>query len=403
MPIATLGCMRFQQTWGDNVKSMDDVKPEVQENIRAIFRYSIAKLGINHIETAKGYGSSELQIGSILQDLYKEGVTKREDLLIQTKLNPMKPIDFRQALEESLSKLQTDYIDLFSFHGLSMDYQYDMIFNNQDGEENLIDIVHEYQKEGKIRHIGFSSHGQPELIRKCIESDQFEYVNLHYHYFGSYTASGGGIYGSNLENIRLMKEKDMGVFIISAYDKGGKLYAPSKKLRSLTLPELEPIQFGSLWLWFHQNMDEESSPIHTFTVGAARPSDLDDPAIAAYLFKTKKDEMLKKVQAVTKKLDAAEVEALGEDWLKSWFEGVPNCLTEDDAYQLGQIVSLYNIIHAWGLLDYAKDRYGKCEITFTFGHRVSKSQTIHFLSQILLMATTVAGILIFPQKKTLIR
>lgn len=357
MPIATLGCMRFQQTWQSNIDTIDKINPEIQKNLKEIFKYAITHTGMNHIETAKGYGSSELQIGQVLQDLYKEGVTKREDLIIQTKVNPMKPKDFRKAVEESFKALQVDYIDLLSFHGANMDYQYDMIFKNKDGAENLIDIVREYQKEGKIRHIGFSTHGQPELIRKFIETDAFDYVNLHYHYFGSYTASGGGQYGGNLENIRLMKEKDMGVFIISAYDKGGRLYAPSKKLRSLTLPELEPIQFGSMWLWAHEDMDGEKAPIHTFTVGAARPSDLDEPAVAAYLFRTKKDEMLKKVKAVTKKLDDAKLGAFDEDWVKTWFHGVPNCLTENDPYNLGQIVSLYNMIKAWGMLNYAKDRY----------------------------------------------
>ncbi len=359
MPIVTLGCMRFQQTWAGNINSMDKVNPKVQRNLKEILKYAISELGMNHIETAKAYGCSELQIGQVLQDMYKENVTKREDLIIQTKINPMKPKDFRNALETSLKLLQTDYLDLFAFHGLNMDYQFDLLFNNPDGDENLIDIIKEYQREGKIKHIGFSTHGHPNLIRKLIETDQFDYVNLHYHYFGSYTASGSGKFGGNLENVRLMKEKDMGMFIISAYDKGGRLYAPSKKLRSLTLPELEPIQFGSLWLWAHEELDEEKAPIHTFTVGAARPSDLDEPAAAAYLFKTQKEATMAKVKAVTKKLNDAQVEALGEDWVNTWYEGVPNCETEDDEYMIGQIVSLYNQLQSFGMLDYAKERYRK--------------------------------------------
>jgi predicted aldo/keto reductase-like oxidoreductase len=359
MPIATLGCMRFQQSWSNVIDNMDKIKPEVQQNLKEIFKYAISKLGMNHIETAQGYGTSQLQIGALLQELYAEKVTTREELIIQTKIGTANPKDFRRNLDQAFKLLQVEYLDLFSFHGVNLPYQYDLIFNNPNGEENLIDIVKEYQEKGLIRHIGFSTHAQPELIRKCIETDAFQYVNLHYHYFGSYTANGGGEGGDNLENIRLMKEKDMGVFIISAYDKGGRLYAPSKKLRSLTLPHLEPMLFGSMWLWAHQDMDEQNSPVHTFTVGAARASDLDEPAVAAYLFRTRKDEMLDKIKAVTKKLDDARIEALGEDWVKSWFEGVPNCLTEDDSYQLGQIVSFYNVVEAWGLLDYAKDRYGK--------------------------------------------
>jgi len=127
----------------------------------------------------------------------------------------------------------------------------------------------------------------------------------------------------------------------------------------LTLPDLEPLQFGSLWFFYHEELDEEfHSPVHTFTVGAARPSDLDEPAVAAYMYRTKKEETLKKVRAVVKRLDSALVEELGEDWVKTWYEGVPNCLTENDAYNIGQIVSLHNMIKAWGMLGYAKDRYG---------------------------------------------
>merc|ERR1740139_889254 len=149
----------------------------------------------------------------------------------------------------------------------------------------------------------------------------------------------------------------MGVFVISPYDKGGRIYAPSKKLRSLTLPDLEPIRYGSLWLWNHENLDAEHAPIHTIVCGAARPSDLDQPAIAAYLHGTRTEEMTEKVTTVAKRLHDVEVEALGEDWVNTWWEGVPNCSTVEDAYQFGQIVSLYNMIKAWGMLDYAKDRY----------------------------------------------
>jgi len=222
MPVVTLGCMRFQQTWGQNITNMDDINPQGQSNLVAILKHAICNLGINHIEAARGYGSSELQIGAALRELFDSGLVKREDLIIQTKVGAMKAEDFRATLDKSFRVLQLDYVDLFSFHGVNMDYYYDLIFHNQSGEENLIDIVREYQAKGMIRHVGFTSHGQPEFIKRVIETDQFEYANIHYHAFGSYTASGGGKDGGNKELVRLMKEKDMGVFIISPYDKGGR-------------------------------------------------------------------------------------------------------------------------------------------------------------------------------------
>jgi len=356
MPIVTLGCMRFQQSWAD-VDKIDNIKPSCQDNLVQILQHAVQTLGINHIETARMYGCSELQLADAFQNLFATTTVTRGDLIIQTKVNPMPAKDFRKTLEDSFRVLKLEYIDLFSFHGVNMDHMYDLIFDNGE-EENLIDIIREYQREGKIRHVGFSTHGRAELITRLIETDAFDYVNLHYHAFESYTASGDGKFGGNLQNVRLMKEKDMGVFVISPYDKGGRVYAPSKKLRSLTLPDLEPIRYGSLWLWNHENHDAEHAPIHTIVCGAARPSDLDQPAIAAYLHGTRTDEMTEKVATVAKRLHDAEVEALGDDWVNTWWEGVPNCSTEKDSYQFGQILSLYNMIKAWGMLDYAKDRYG---------------------------------------------
>ena len=297
-----------------------------------------------------------------MKNIFARGI-KREDLIIQTKVNSMPPKEFRETLDKSFELLGLDYVDLFSFHGVNQDYAYDLMFNNEDGE-NLMDIAKEYKAAGKIKHIGFSTHGQPELIKRCIETDEFEYVNLHYHAFGSYTASGGGECGGNLDNVRLMKEKDMGCFCISPYDKGGRLYAPSKTLRSLCLPELEPIQYGPLWLMSHEYMDEENAPVHTMTIGAARPSDLDEPFVTAYMFAKRREEMVEKVKTIAQRLHNRQVEVLGEDWVKNWHKGLRNCLTEDDAYQFAQIVNLYNLIKTFGMLDFAKDRYAAFDSSY---------------------------------------
>ncbi len=83
----TCGGMRLQQAWGPSITSMDQVTPECQANVVAILRQAINH-GINHIETARGYGCSELQLGVALEELFAEGFVKREDLIIQTKVNP---------------------------------------------------------------------------------------------------------------------------------------------------------------------------------------------------------------------------------------------------------------------------------------------------------------------------
>ena len=359
MPILTLGCMRFQQEWGPRVANMNMVDSDCQDNLVRILKRAICEFGINHIETARGYGSSELQLGVALKQLFDTGVVKREDLIIQTKVGACSTAkEFRETLEKSFSLLKLDYIDLFAIHGLNLPHQYDWVFNNGDNG-NCMDVIREFVAAGKIRHIGFSTHAPADLIRKCIETDAFSYVNLHYHYFGSYTTTGFGPSKGNLDNIRLLKEKDMGVFSISAYDKGGKLYQPSNKLRSLTLPDLEPIAFGTAWLWTHDQ--HEGSPIHTTVCGAARPADLDQGAVAAYQLSQDSDKFRAKVQVVTARLEQAKLDALGQEWLDTCYDGIPKSHESKFAVEHNQILWCYNLIKAFGMHAFAKDRYGSLQ------------------------------------------
>ena len=226
MPVLSLGCMRFQQSWNrgkEVVLDLTSVEAECQKNLVEIIKHAV-RCGVTHIETAQMYGTSEMQIGPALRTLFDSGFVKREDLIIQTKgalSSSMTPADYKKQILDSLELLQLDYVDLISVHGVNMDCDYEWLFhsNSSNDKGNLISTLHELKAEGKIRHIGFSTHGRAELIRKFIDSDAFEYCNIHYHFCGSYTASGDAEFGGNLSNIRLAHEKDMGVFIISAYDK----------------------------------------------------------------------------------------------------------------------------------------------------------------------------------------
>mmetsp|Transcript_695 Transcript_695/g.1015 ORF Transcript_695/g.1015 Transcript_695/m.1015 type:complete len:628 (-) Transcript_695:413-2296(-) len=359
MPILTLGCMRFQQSWNrggsDNVNSMDGVSKDCQSNLVQILKYAI-RMGVTHIETAKAYGSSEMQLGDALSLLFSEGIVKRQDLIIQSKAgisSGTTPDELCAQVEHSLKTLRLDYLDLFSLHGLNTMDHYEWVFNHGD-QGSLIDAVYKLKKAGKIRYIGFSTHAPVNVTRKLIETEKFDYVNLHYHWCGSYTCSGEGECGGNLENIKLCAEKDMGVFIISAFDKGGRLYAPSNLLRSLTLPDLEPINYGALWLWHHERYDA-SAPIHTIVCGAARPSDLDQPILAALT----KDlpEVIERVENVTQRLQRAMDESFSSAWTKTWHMGLPNYQESKCATQLGNIVWLSNLIQAYGMVDFARERY----------------------------------------------
>jgi uncharacterized protein len=358
--IVTLGCMRFQQEWGPRITQMNQVYSNCQGNLYQILYQAIAVYGMNHIETARGYGCSELQLGAALQLIYQTTSIQRSDLIIQTKIPPHTDVvTFREMIETSMRLLQVDYLDLFAIHGFNFEEQYEWVFG-KDGN-NCLAIVMEYMAAGKIRHIGFSTHGSTQFILKCINTNVFDYVNLHYHYFGSYTASGNGSDG-NLEVIRLLNEKDMGRFIISPFDKGGRLYAPSKKVASLTLPDMDPMTFQSLWLWNHHRIYDSPLPqIHTYTIGVARPSDLDQPILAAYLHATQPDWVLNQLKLVTLRLDHAKEAALGKEWLQTWWQGLPKSTESKYLVEHNQIVWIYNVILAFGMYEFGKTRYNSFE------------------------------------------
>jgi len=111
------------------------------------------EMGVNHFETARGYGSSEIQMGKAFKEIFEETNWKREDFVIQSKVNPQSTREkFVEEIEKSFAYLQVDYLDLFSFHGLNKEAHYDQLFNPETG---LYEVIEDYVKSGKIRHVGF--------------------------------------------------------------------------------------------------------------------------------------------------------------------------------------------------------------------------------------------------------
>ena len=111
MPVFSCGGMRYQFKWQD--VRPQDIPAENQDNLEATIRRALA-LGINHIETARGYGSSEMQLGRILPTL------PREKLIVQTKVAPMASAEeFLRTFDKSMNHLRIDHVDLLGLHGIN--------------------------------------------------------------------------------------------------------------------------------------------------------------------------------------------------------------------------------------------------------------------------------------------
>ncbi len=244
MPVFSCGGMRYQHDWKD--VPFAEVPTENQNNLEATIRRSL-ELGINHIETAHGYGSSERQLGALLPQL------ERDSLIVQTKVSPQAdPGKFRDLFLESLQRLNLDHIDLLGLHGINTHEQ--LWHSIRPG--GCLAEARKLVDEGLVRHVGFSTHGSLDTILAAIHHEAdggFDYVNLHWYY----------IFQSNWAAIAAAAEQDMGVFIISPADKGGMLYNPSERLTKLCQP-FHPLVFNCLFCLSRPE-------VHTLSLGVPSP------------------------------------------------------------------------------------------------------------------------------------
>lgn len=323
MPVFSCGGMRYQFKWQD--ASPIDIPQDNQDNLEATIRRAMA-VGINHIETARGYGSSEMQLGRILPKL------PREQLIVQTKVGPVADAkEFRQTFEKSLGYLQLDYVDLLAIHGINHDESLD--YSIRPG--GCVDVAKQLQAQGKVRFIGFSTHGSTQTIIQAIESNQFDYVNLHWYYINQW----------NWAAIQAATHHDMGVFIISPSDKGGMLYKPPQKLVNLCAP-LSPMVFNDLFCLSHPQ-------VHTLSLGAAKPQDFDEHLKTLDLL-DRAEEILPPILA---RLEAEAIATLGEDWVKTWDINLPSYQHTPGQVNMRVILWLFNLVIAYDLVDYGKMRY----------------------------------------------
>jgi len=323
MSVFSCGGMRYQWQWKDVPAWL--VPKENQENLHNTIRRAL-EVGINHIETARGYGTSEMQLGRILPQL------PREKLIVQTKVSPNPDSrEFRRKCNQSFQFLNLDYVDLLGIHGINTEE----LLQQTIRPGGCLDEAKKLQQQGKIRFIGFSTHGPTDVIIKAIETGQFDYVNLHWYWINQI----------NWSAIEAANRQDMGVFIISPSDKGGKLYDPPQKLVKLCQP-LSPMVFNDLFCLSHPQ-------VHTLSIGAAKPSDFDEHLKVLSLLENA-GEILPPILA---KLEQEAIACLGEEWMRTWNIGLPKVEETPGGMNIQVILWLRNLALAYDMIEYGKMRY----------------------------------------------
>ncbi len=115
--------------------------------------------GVNFMDNAWEYhqGRSEVRLGKALKG-------RRDRAFVMTKHHGREKKMAMRHLEDSLKRLQTDYIDLWMFHECVYDEDPDRIFAPGGG----IEAAEEAKRQGKVRYIGFTGHKWPRIHLKML-------------------------------------------------------------------------------------------------------------------------------------------------------------------------------------------------------------------------------------------
>lgn len=133
----------------------------------------IAKLyqeGLNFIDTARGYTTSEEMIGNAMS------LVGREHFIIATKSMSRTYDEMKVDIEKSLSNLKVDVIDLYQCHNVKDLEQYALVMSENGAYKALL----EAKAEGKIKHIGITAHSA-DFIRQIIREMPFETIQFPYN------------------------------------------------------------------------------------------------------------------------------------------------------------------------------------------------------------------------------
>lgn len=152
--------------------------------------------GINYFDTANAYTDSEEKLGAALHDV-------RHEVIISTKSGGGDKKTVQAHIEESLRRLQTDYIDLFQFHNPAQ-------LPDPEDPDGPFAAVLEAKQKGYIRHIGITNH-RLKVACAAIDSGNFETMQFPFCYLAA---------PQDLEIVEKCKAADMGFIAMKGLSGG---------------------------------------------------------------------------------------------------------------------------------------------------------------------------------------
>ncbi len=174
-------------------------------------------LGINYIDTAASYGRglSQLNIGRVMK-------TRRKEVFLATKTHLRSYDDSMRLLEESLTNLQTDHLNIWQLHNVQRQDQVDQIFS----DDGAIKAFEKARSEGVVKFLGITGHYEPMILKQCIERFDFDTILM--------AVNGADVHYLSFKNYLLPEVQKKGMGIISM-----KVATRGRMLSSWTPPPLD--------------------------------------------------------------------------------------------------------------------------------------------------------------------
>ena len=148
----------------------------------------LQQYGVNHIDTAASYGDAELRIGPWMKH-------HRQDFFLATKTEKRTYKEAREELHRSLDKLQVDSVDLWQFHYLVGEAEWEVAM----GPGGVLEAALEAREQGLIRFIGVTGHDVAiaEMHLRSLNRFDFDSVLLPYNYI----LMQNPVYAANFEKV----------------------------------------------------------------------------------------------------------------------------------------------------------------------------------------------------------
>lgn len=167
LPLLGFGMMRLPR--------LDPEKPDIDEAVAQKMVDRAMAAGVNYFDTAYPYhsGLSETFVGKALKKY------PRDSYFIATKMWPQllkTEADVDRMFQHQLQKLQTDYIDFYLIHAL------DKRLWPKAKQLKVHEYLQKQKEAGKIRHLGFSFHDEPEVLAEIVKDRQWDFAQIQLNY-----------------------------------------------------------------------------------------------------------------------------------------------------------------------------------------------------------------------------